>query len=69
LYISDNDNTDNFKIGRFRCNIQLLARHAICMPSLCYEHDVRPSVRPSTCNVGRLWSHSATISGNLHTTG
>jgi len=31
----------------------------------CHEHDVRPSV----CNVGGLWSHSARKSGNRHRTG
>jgi len=40
--------------------------HIIILLILCYEHDVRPSVRMAVCNVGGLWSHSATKRENEH---
>jgi len=62
------------KIGQYLAKIWTRVQCATffetrCMSWLCYKHDVRLSVCPSVCNVGGLWSHSATKSGNRHITG
>ena len=42
------------------CMCKLSTRHDVCMYHFCYKHGVHQSV----CNVGGLWSHSATKIGN-----
>jgi len=38
-------------IDLIRLGVIFSATSCISMASLCYEHDVRPSVRPSVCSV------------------